>query len=94
MESQNRLAAENCNTAKCKSCIFRNDDKALKLSPERMQEIQTYLANGTSSHICHNTQKTCYGALEFQAQCFFAMKFIPEPTVESLLLTARKALGL
>ena len=92
--SQNRLAAENCNKAKCKSCIFREDDKALVLSAERMKEIQTYLANGTSSHICHNTNKTCYGALEFQAKCFHAMSFIPEPTVESLLETARKSLGL
>jgi len=88
----NRLAHDNCNKAKCKTCIFGNTP--VQLSPERIQEIHTYLANFTASHIFHITNKTCYGALEYQARILYAMKLIPEPTVESFLVTAKQTLNI
>lgn len=87
--TNNFLSPENCNTKKCKSCIFRTDGKQLILSPGRMAEIQAYLGTGQSSHICHTTEKTCYGALEYQATIFYRMGFIPEESVKSLLETAK-----
>jgi len=90
--TENFLARENCNTKKCKSCIFRTDGKQLILSPQRMAEIQAYLGTGQSSHICHNTEKTCYGALEYQATIFYRMGFIKEESVDSLLETAKRHL--
>lgn len=47
---------------------------------------------GESSHICHTTDKTCYGALQFQATIFHRLTIIPEPTVKSLLETAQQFL--
>lgn len=76
---------EGNNTAQCKTCIF--GPKPLELGETRMLEIITYLANGTR-HICHTTNKTCFGALEFQSKVFFEMKIIQEPTVECLIKTA------
>jgi hypothetical protein len=58
-----------------------------------MEEIQRYLANFESSHICHTTNLTCYGALEFQAHILFNLKIIPEDSVQSLLDTAKLFLG-
>lgn len=89
----NQIAPENCNKAHCKSRMFREDGDGVKLSPERMVEIITYLSEGTS-HICHVTDKTCYGGLLYQSKIFYALKLIPEPTVDSLLNTARKHLGI
>jgi len=88
----NFLARENCNTKKCKSCIFRTDGKQLILSPGRMSEIQAYLGTGQSSHICHNTERTCYGALEYQAMIFYRIGLIKEESVDCLLDTAKKYL--
>lgn len=85
-KSQNRLDPKNCNKAMCKSCIF--GPTPIKLTQARMNEITTYLAEGSSSHVCHTTNLTCYGALQFTAQIFHARKIIPKPTVESLLETA------
>ena len=87
--TENFLAKENCNTKKCKSCIFRTDCKQLPISPQRMAEIQTYLGTGQSSHICHNTEKTCYGALEYQATIFYRLGLIKEESVDCLLETAK-----
>ena len=86
--NQNQLKPENCNKVKCKSCIF--GPNPVHLSEERKREIINYLSKFESSHVCHVTDKTCYGALEFQARILFYKKIIPEPTVESLLKEAQK----
>ncbi|NII26194.1 hypothetical protein HB364_13960 [Pseudoflavitalea sp. X16] len=75
----------------CKTCIFGSTP--IHLSAERMAEIRNYLANFSSSHICHTTNKTCYGALQFQAQILHAMGIIPDRSVASLLETASHYLG-
>lgn len=87
----NFLAPENCNKAKCKTCMF--GPTPIQLSPERLQEIKNYLASGESSHVCHTTNKTCYGGLEFQARIFHSLTIIAEPTVDCLLETAAKFLS-
>lgn len=89
----NNLKPENCNKAMCVSCIFREDGSALELNPGRLDEIKHFLAIARQSHICHTTNKTCYGALTFQATIFYRMKLIPEDSVESLLETAGKYIG-
>jgi hypothetical protein len=88
--TNNFLDPKNCNRRKCKSCIFRTDGKQLKLSPEREAEIRAYLARGENSHICHQTEKTCYGGLEYQSTIFYRMGFIKEESVSCLLETANK----
>lgn len=93
MKNQERLKSENCNKSHCKSCIFHpNVEQRVKLSAEREQEIKTYLMAFQSSHVCHCTEKTCYGALELQAQTAHILKITPSPTVESFLETAKKYL--
>lgn len=91
--SRNNLDRRNCNKEKCKSCIFRTDGKAIQLSPQRKEEILSYIAKGESSHICHTTNKTGYGALEYQAEIFSRVGLIPENSVDSLLDTAKELLG-
>ena len=88
--TDNFLDPKNCNKKKCKSCIFRTDGKQVKLSLARELEIRTYLATGQSSHICHQTNKTCYGGLEFQAMIFYRTGRIKEDSVNCLLETAKK----
>ena len=88
--TENFLDPKNSNKKKCSTCIFRTDGKELKLSPERESEIRTYLATGESSHICHQTEKTCYGGLEYQATIFFRLGIIAEESVKCLLDTAKK----
>ena len=84
------LKRENCNKTHCKSCIFHPDEsKRIKLSQVRIDEINTYLTTMQSSHVCHQTNKTCYGGLEVTAKAMFALKIIPEQTVDSLLETAK-----
>lgn len=83
-----RLNPENCNKAKCKTCIF--GPNPIQLSPERMVEIHTYLSKFESSHICHTTNKTCYGGLELQAKILFYLGRIRENSVEALLIEAQK----
>ena len=88
---QNRLDPKNCNKSHCKSCIFHPDiSKRINLSQERINEITEYLATFKSSHICHQTNKTCFGSLEFQANIMFGMGIINENSVNSLLETAKK----
>jgi hypothetical protein len=89
-KNENRLHPDNCNKAECKTCIFGRTP--LLLAPDRMAEIQRYLAVGEAAHICHTTNKTCYGSLEFQSQIFHRMGIIQEPTPESLLKEAGKHL--
>jgi hypothetical protein len=72
--------------------MFHYNENSVKISPERLNEIHEYLANGESSHICHTTNKTCYGALEYQSEIFNRLGLIPEPTVECLLTTAERIL--
>ena len=88
MKSQNRLNQDNCNKAKCKTCIF--GDTPVQLTQDRINEIHSYLAKFESSHICHTTNKTCYGALEFQAKIMFGMGIIESPTAEALLEKAKQ----
>ena len=89
--SENRLSPENCNKAMCNSCIFRTDGKQVVLAPGRMEEIKRYLI-GQKSHICHVTNKTCYGGLTYQATIFHRMGVIAEATVKCFLETAAKYL--
>jgi hypothetical protein len=90
----NWLDPANCNKAKCKTCIFRDDGQQLKLSPARYDEILTYLATFKSSHRCHTTELTCYGALEFQAQIMHGLGLITDPTPATFLQTAKQYLEL
>lgn len=83
-----RLDPENCNKSKCKTCIF--GETPLRLSEQRMQEITSYLVNFEASHICHTTNRTCYGALELQARILFVKGHIDSPSVESMLEEASK----
>lgn len=89
----NYLDAKNCNKTKCKTCIFREDGSGVKLSPKRVAEIHQYLIECTATHICHTTNKSCYGGLELQARAMYARGLTPEPTVESLLSTAKQILN-
>jgi hypothetical protein len=92
-ELLNHLDQKNCNKAKCKTCIFHTNGKALPLQPGRLEEIKRYLI-GQYSHLCHTTDKTCYGALEYQAEMFHRLGVISDPTVECLLNTAKQILNL
>jgi hypothetical protein len=65
----------------------------IELSQDRLNEIHKYLASFESSHICHTTNKTCYGGLELQAKIAYALKIINEPTVSAFLNTAKKYLN-
>lgn len=85
------MKKQNCNKAKCKSCIF--GPNPVELSVARQNEINSYLVNMESSHICHTTNKTCYGALELQARVLFVKGIIPAPTPEAMLETASKYLN-
>lgn len=87
--NQNRLKPENCNTKKCKSCIFRTDGNEFRLSPGRMKEVRRYLTEFESSHVCHVTNKTCYGGLEVTAQAMFDKGIIPDNKVETMLAIAQ-----
>lgn len=62
----------------------------IRLSPKRLNEIHTYISNFKSSHICHTTNKTCYGSLELQSKIAYALKIINEPTVNAFLNTAKQ----
>jgi hypothetical protein len=88
----NYLAKENCNKAKCKSCMF--GDTPINLSEDRLNEINGYLTGLQSSHVCHVTNKTCFGGLEVQARTVFEMGIIPDPSVDTFLETAQKVLNL
>jgi hypothetical protein len=89
--SENRLKKENCNKAKCKTCVFGKTP--IKLTDARRHEIMLYLSKFKYSHECHTTKLTCYGALEFQARILHAMGTIKEPTPEAFLESAAKVLG-
>ncbi len=90
MIKKNRLDPNNSNKAKCKTCIFGSTP--IYLTEKRKAEIHTYLATFKSSHVCHTTNLTCYGALEFQAKIMFAMGVIKENSVEEMLKEAAKHL--
>lgn len=87
------LKKKNCNKTHCKSCIFHPDSsKRIKLSTERINEINTYLTTFQSSHVCHVTELTCYGALEVQAKAVHALGIIDDPSVQTFLNEAIKQL--
>jgi len=88
----NYLDKTNCNKAKCKSCMFGNNP--ISLSEERLKEINGYLTGLQSSHVCHVTNKTCYGGLEVQAKQMHQLGITPDATVETFLNTARQVLNL
>lgn len=83
------LKPENCNKIKCKTCIFRTDGNQFVLSEMRLKEINSYLKNFESSHVCHLTEKTCYGGLEVTAQALFEKGLIPNNKVETMLEIAQ-----
>jgi hypothetical protein len=87
----NWLDPKNCNKAKCMTCIF--GDKPLEIAPERMNEIRGYLVRMESSHLCHTTNLTCFGALEYQAQIMHRMGVIKEESVKCFLDTAAQYLN-
>jgi hypothetical protein len=88
----NHLKVENCNKAKCKSCIFGPNPASI--TEQRMVEIRLYLARFEYSHICHTTNKTCYGAIEFQARIMHAIGIIPDGKAETFLQKAKEILNL
>lgn len=84
------LKEGNCNKKHCKTCIFHPDaTKRIHLSEVRIAEINAYLKGFKSSHVCHQTEKTCYGGLEVQAKAMFDMRLIAEPTVDCFLATSK-----
>jgi hypothetical protein len=89
--TEDRLKPENCNKAKCKTCIFGKTP--VKLTEARREEIMLYLSRFQASHICHTTNLTCYGALEFQSRILHAIGEINEPTPEAFLKEVAKVLG-
>jgi len=62
--------------AKCGSCLWRTDGRAIELRPGRREEIEAYLREGTT-HQCHSVgplgptgrgrQHTCAGSVEYMA---------------------------
>ncbi len=91
----NFLKSENCNKSHCKTCIFHPiPENRIHLSESRINEIKHYLSTFESSHICHNTDKTCFGALQFQANILFGLCLIKENSVKSFLDEAQKILKL
>lgn len=91
---KNWLDKNNCNKKMCKSCIFREDGNQALLMDERFAEIKRYLSSFESSHECHVTKLTCYGALQFQATIMYRIGIIKEDTVECMLDTAKQILNL
>jgi hypothetical protein len=65
----------------------------IQLSQGRLHEIHGYLSSFTSSHICHTTNKTCFGGLELQSKIAFTLNIIEQPTVECFLNTAKQYLN-
>jgi hypothetical protein len=93
MKNQKGFLEEgNCNKAMCKTCLFGNNP--IDLSPVRKQEIINYLLKFESSHICHTTNKTCYGAMGIQARFLFILGILPDDSVETFLKEAKKFLNL
>lgn len=90
----NHLEAANCNKKCCHTCMFNEEGKPIELGPGRREEIETYLRTFQSSHVCHTTNKTCYGGLKIQAEMLFRLGIISENTVDCLLETASKTLNL
>lgn len=86
------LKPGNTNKAKCKTCIF--GDNPVEISEKRKDEIISYLAKFEYSHVCHQTDKTCYGAMQLQARFLYMTGVIDEPTVEAFLDKAKKILKL
>lgn len=86
------LKKDNTNKAKCKTCIF--GENPVQLSQKRIQEINQYLVTLEYSHVCHTTNKTCYGGMEIQARVMFALGAIKEPTVKAFLEKAKDILKL
>lgn len=76
-----KLNIRPCNKAMCETCIFRDNQKVI--TNGRLTEIKTYLIRGTP-HVCHKTNKHCYGGRDFQAKIFHSMGIISEPTAECL----------
>ncbi|GAA6621572.1 hypothetical protein [Scytonema sp. NUACC26] len=72
----------------CKSCPFFCD--GLKLDPDYMMKVYSYLAEGTN-HICHSgNQHICYGGRQWQLNVFCSQGLIEAPTNESLFEAMRK----
>ena len=82
----------NINSKKCKSCMF--GETPIHLSEKRLTEINGYLKDLSSSHICHTTNKTCRGGAEVQAQEMFDRGIIPEPTVETMVNVFKAIMGM
>ena len=70
--------------------MFNYNEHSVQLTPERIKEIMHYLVTMKSSHICHTTNKTCYGGLEIQSKVLYKLGIIIDPTPECLLETAKK----
>ena len=83
------MAIPKCNPTKCKSCIFGQTKEAVQLSPGREVEIREYLLQGTN-HICHTTDLVCTGGREYQAEMWYRIGMLKEPTVACLEETVNK----
>lgn len=82
----------NINKVKCKSCMF--GETPIQLSGKRLTEINGYLKDLSSSHVCHVTNKTCRGGAEVQAKEMFDRGIIPEPTVDCMVSIFKMIRGL
>lgn len=87
------LKEGNYNKAQCKSCIFRTDGNQTKITRERLNEIMNYLSTLRSSHICHVTNKACYGGMQIIARSMYLLNMIPDPEVKTMLEEAKKQLN-
>ena len=79
-----------CQPRMCKSCIFREDGKAVELRPGRLDEIRAYLLTGTT-HYCHQPAMTgsdkeiaCRGGRDYQLTIWSRMGIIAGPTDAAL----------
>lgn len=75
----------------CKTCPFAGETP-IQLTPERTQEIYTYVANFESQHLCHsaNNLMICRGGRDIQIEIAYALKWIDEPTNENFEKTMRE----
>lgn len=72
--------------------MFRPDGKGIELTEARIVEIKNYLTGLQCSHLCHVTNKTCYGGLVIQAEMLHRLGIIENNTVESFLNKAQEVL--
>lgn len=77
-------------STQCSTCIFRDNNV---VTTARLDEIRTYLSNGTT-HICHTSKdKACRGGRKYQAQIWHRLGYIKHATIKALDKAVLKALN-